>query len=152
MKKVVLAVLVAVLAASCGGGKKAEAESTPVASTPSQEQAFKDEHNAKNSLDYAGTYRGTLPTASGEGMEVTLILTDSTYSKSVSYVGKMGAAIVNQGKYVWAEDGTVVTLEGVDAPNQYFVGENVLFQLDTEGKKIEGELAELYQLKKDLGN
>lgn len=146
MKKAVLAVLVAVLMVNCGGGKTESKDNATV------EQAVKNEHNAKNSLDYAGTYRGTLPTASGEGMEVTLILTDSTYSKSVSYVGKMTAAMVEQGKFAWDENGTVVTLNGVDAPNQYFVGENVLFQLDTEGNKIEGELADQYQLKKDLEN
>lgn len=152
MKKVVLAITLGVLMVNCGGEKKAAStDNLPVQSTETLDQAFKDEHNAKNSLDYEGTYRGTLPTASGEGMEVTLILTADAFSKSVSYVGKKDAAVVEQGKYTWDESGTIITLDGVDAPNQYFVSENVLFQLDTEGKTIEGDLAANYQLKKDMG-
>ena len=35
-----------------------------------------------------------------------------------------------------------------NAPNQYFVAENKLIQLDMAGKKIEGKLAEKYVLAK----
>lgn len=151
MKKVVLAIALAVLMVNCGGGKKAETtENVPVQSTETVDQAFKDEHNAKNSLDYQGTYKGTLPTASGEGMEVTIVLGEDTYSMSVLYVGKETKATTQEGKYIWNEAGTTVTLEGVEAPNQYFVGENVLFHLDADSNKIEGELAAQYQLKKDM--
>lgn len=152
MKKFTLAIFVAAVMMSCGG-KKAETstgDNLPVQSKEALGQTVKDEHNAKNSLDYKGTYRGTLPTASGEGMEVTVIINDSTYYKSVSYIGKMSAAVVEEGKYTWNNEGTTITLTGSEAPNQYFVGENVLFHLDMDGKRIEGDLADMYQLHKDL--
>lgn len=105
-------------------------------------------HNAQTSLDYVGTYKGTLPTASGSGMEVTVTLTDSTFQKTISYVGKSDKPIETKGKYTWDETGFVITLEGEDAPNKYFVGENTLYHLDMDGKKIEGELAPQYILNK----
>lgn len=35
-----------------------------------------------------GSYTGKLPTASGEGMNVTIELGDSTFVKKTQYVGK----------------------------------------------------------------
>ncbi len=110
-----------------------------------------DEHNAKNSLDYQGTYKGTLPTASGEGMLVTIVLKDSTYTRNTEYIGKKDNNVIEKGKYTWNAEGNTITLDGVDAkvsPSKYFVGENTLTQLDLDGNKIEGNTAELYILKK----
>ncbi|MDF5415545.1 copper resistance protein NlpE N-terminal domain-containing protein, partial [Vibrio parahaemolyticus] len=42
----------------------------------------------------------------------------------------------------------IVTLTNEDAPNQYFVGENVLMKLDMNGEKVTGDLAQLYNLTK----
>ena len=54
-----------------------------------------------------------------------------------------------KGKYTWNAAGNTIILDGVkDAPNQYFVGENTLTQLDMEGNKITGDMADLYILKK----
>ncbi|MEN9919779.1 MAG: hypothetical protein RL662_2215 [Bacteroidota bacterium] len=107
-----------------------------------------DVHNAKNSLDYKGTYKGTLPTASGSGMEVTVVLADSTYTKEVKYVDKKDKAISTKGSYTWNEQGTTITLVGEDKPNQYFVEENALRHLDMEGNKITGDMEAMYILKK----
>lgn len=148
MKKVVFAIAAAAVMMSCGGNKTENKVETPAA--PAVEQSVKDEHNAKNSLDYQGTYKGTLPTASGEGMEVTVVLTADAFKKTTSYVGKKAAPEVVEGKYAWDEAGTIITLEGVDAPNKYFVAENVLFHLDADGKKIEGALADQYKLAKEV--
>lgn len=149
MKKVVLAIAVAAIMMSCGG-KKAENADNKVADNQTVEQKVADEHNAKNSLDYKGSYKGTLPTASGEGMEVAIVLNDDTFTKTTSYVGKKDAPVVAEGKYSWDAAGTIITLEGVDAPNKYFVAENNLIQLDLEGNKIEGELADQYKLAKEV--
>ncbi len=39
-------------------------------------------------------------------------------------------------------------LEGMDDTNNYLVGENTLTQHDIAGKKMEGDMANLYVLKK----
>lgn len=107
-----------------------------------------DHHNAMNSLDYKGIYKGVLPTASGSGMDVVIELSDSTYTKKVVYVGKSNSAINSKGTYSWNKEGNTITLEGEDKPNQYFVGENTLTQLDVDGNKIKGEIEEEYILRK----
>lgn len=150
MKKFTLAIIVAAaMMISCGGKKADNASGEVVVQTEEVVgQAFIDENNAQLALDYPGTYQGVLPTADGEGMDVTIVLGDSTYTKTVSYVGKTAAPIVEEGIYVWGTDGNTISLQGVTAPNQYFVSENVLIQLDTEGKRIEGNLADQYKLGK----
>ncbi|PXV63349.1 putative lipoprotein NlpE involved in copper resistance [Dysgonomonas alginatilytica] len=107
-----------------------------------------DEHNAMNSLDYKGVYKGVLPTASGSGMDVMIELADSTYNKKILYVGKGDKAFYTKGSYSWNKEGNTITLEGEEKPNQYFVGENTLTQLDIDGNKIKGEIEEDYILRK----
>lgn len=107
-----------------------------------------DEHNAMNSLDYKGVYKGILPTASGSGMDVMIELADSTYNKKILYVGKGDKAFYTKGAYSWNKEGNTITLEGEEKPNQYFVGENTLTQLDVDGNKIKGEIEEDYILRK----
>lgn len=143
MKKLFILVAAIGLLYSCGGNTQKSQEQT----TPETAQ-FVDEHNAKNSLDYQGTYTGKVPTASGEGMLVSITLEDSTYVKKTEYVGKK-EIFEDKGKYTWNAEGNTVILNGINgAPNQYFVGENTLTQLDMEGKKIAGELADQYILRK----
>jgi len=53
------------------------------------------------------------------------------------------------GTYSWDGAGNAIILEGIgNAPNLYFVGENMLIQLDMEGNRISGDLAERYNLRK----
>ncbi|MDL2266306.1 copper resistance protein NlpE [Parabacteroides sp. OttesenSCG-928-G07] len=108
-----------------------------------------DMHNAQNALDYDGTYIGTLPTASGIGMKVTLALTrNGTYHKSVQYVENADKTFESEGKFTWNKEGNTITLEGEEKPNSYFVGENQLFHLDENGNRITGDLADEYRLRK----
>lgn len=152
MKKTILAAI-AMLAilASCGGNKKqaeAEQDNLPIQSSEVLEQPIIDGHNAQNSLDYQGTYKGTLPTADGPGREVVVVLGDSTYTRTSVFL-KGGEKQTEEGKYEWASDGSTITLLGAEVSNQYFVGEDQLFALDIDGKRIEGDLAEHYILKKE---
>lgn len=137
---------------SCGGNSQKDKEVEEKASVSEFSDIAKnvsDEHNAKKSLDYQGTYTGKLPSASGEGMVITITLTDSTYLKKTEYVNKKGSTFEEKGKYRWDDKGNTIILDGIkDAPNQYFVGENTLTQLDLDGNKITGETADLYILKK----
>lgn len=147
MKKLLFMIAAVGLLYSCGGNKPKE-EKASVDEFSEIAKNVTDAHNAKNSLDYKGTYTGKLPTASGEGMVVSITLSDSSFVKVTEYVGKKNK-FEEKGKYTWNKEGNTVTLEGVkDAPSKYFVGENTLTQLDMDGNKITGDMADMYILKK----
>tara|TARA_Y100001956_G_scaffold15947_1_gene15359 strand:- start:781 stop:1278 length:498 start_codon:yes stop_codon:yes gene_type:complete len=113
------------------------------------ELATIDEHTANNALDWNGTYFGTLPCADCEGIETQVTLNhDGSYSVNQTYLGKEDGVFQSHGQLSWNDKGTIITLENESGANQYFVGENVLFKLDMNGKRVEGDLAEHYQLQK----
>jgi uncharacterized lipoprotein NlpE involved in copper resistance len=97
-----------------------------------------DEHNAKNSLDYIGMYKGIVPCADCEGIETTLWINENNYVLLTNYLGKKNKAETeSRGAYVCNNEGNTIILEGIEnAPNRYFVGENYLKQLDMDGNKI----------------
>ena len=127
---------------SCKKEIETETEGTSVDSTIVQV----DEHNAKNSLDYIGTYKGFLPCADCESIETTIALNEDSYIKETVYKGKSNEVFKETGKYTWNEAGNTITLSGSEAPNQYFVGEGMLFHLDADGNRVEGDLADSYRL------
>ncbi|WP_100628851.1 copper resistance protein NlpE [Algoriphagus formosus] len=106
--------------------------------------------NSMNALDWEGTYVGTLPCADCEGIETELTINyDGTYSYKTTYLGKESEAEEVTGTFQWDENGSVITLAGLDgAPGKYKVGENRIWHLDMEGKQIEGDLADKYILTK----
>lgn len=107
-------------------------------------------HNSRNSVDWAGTYMGTIPCADCEGISVQITLnSDETYQLSYSYLGKADdTPETASGKFTWDEAGGAITLDVKDCPPYYKVGENKLIQLDMSGNPIDGELAEMYVLTK----
>ena len=106
------------------------------------------EHSARNSLDWVGTYEGTLPCADCEGINTTVVLAaDFSYQLTRVYVGKDAMALNSSGQFSWNEAGSTVLLEA-EQPVQFFVGENQLSMLDPLGKRITGELAARYRLTK----
>ncbi len=108
-------------------------------------------HNAQNALDWNGMYKGVVPCADCEGIETVLVLNaDNTYLLKTAYLGKGDAAPVERtGSLTWNSAGNTVILAGIEnAPNQYFVGENALTQLDLAGNKVTGQLADKYILVK----
>jgi len=108
--------------------------------------------NSLNSLDWPGVYRGVLPCADCEGIETEIkINADLTYVIFSKYLGKNEEAFKETGSFKWDEAGAKITLENAEpnsALNQYLVGENMIFKLDADGNRIEGDLKEMYQLKK----
>ena len=107
--------------------------------------------NSQTSLDWPGVYRGVLPCADCKGIETEITLnTDLTYVISSIYLGKNNEALKENGNFKWDETGAKITLENATSKvtNQYLVGENMLFKLDANGNRIEGDLKEKYQLKK----
>lgn len=149
MKKLFIVAIAATFAlVSCGNKEKqAQNDATTEGTTTVVEQNA-DSHNAKNSLDYKGTYTGRIPSASGEGILVAITLSDSTYVKKMEYVNKKNSTSEEKGTYTWNSAGNTITLQGSEKPNQYFVGENTLSQLDMDGNTITGDLADMYILKK----
>lgn len=147
MRKILLisAVLVLVMAGCRGKGnsKSENAASTTVS------EVVADAHTSQNALDYEGVYKGILPCADCEGIATTITIDrESNYSIEWMYLGKGGNVYSNSGKYKWSRDGRIIELQGVDVPNKYQVGENVLFYLDRKGKRITGDNAEMYMLRK----
>lgn len=104
---------------------------------------------AKNSLDVVGKYKGVLPCADCEGIETVIELkADSTYNREMKYLGKTDNSYTASGKWTWVSE-FVINLGSIkEGPNRYFVAEGKLLQLDTNGKKISGPLADKYELKK----
>lgn len=111
-----------------------------------------DMHNSANSLDIEGVYKGILPCADCRGIETEIAVNrDKTYVKRIKYLGKDDNIYGIKGTYTWNRAGNTITLSGIkDAPNQYFVGENTLTQLDMSGNRITGDLAARYVLKKQI--
>jgi len=106
-------------------------------------------HNSRNSLDWTGTYSGLIPSASGSGIEVRLTLnTNSTYVLNYHYVGRADPDFSSTGSFTWNNAGSIITLDSITGPQQYQVGENMLRQLDMQGKVITGNLADMYILRK----
>jgi len=110
-----------------------------------------DIHNSRISVDWAGVYTGTIPSASGSGINVRLKLNQNdTFELNYEYLDKPENLFTWSGSFKWDNNGEVITLDNVDAPHYYKVAENKLIQLDMKGKPITGKLADNYVLTKEL--
>ena len=87
---------IALLVAIGAGGCAPSANSPAVADVA---------HNSRNSLDWAGTYRGVLPCADCPGIETTVTLrADGTYSATSRYLER-DVARTGEGRFSWSNDG-----------------------------------------------
>ncbi len=113
-----------------------------------------DKHTSQNSLDYLGVYKGVLPCADCEGIQTTITLNENlTYSIKTQYLGKGAKVFEQNGMYKWNDKVNILVLgDSENVPRYYFVGENMLTQLDMSGKKITGDLADNYQLNKEISS
>jgi len=149
MKKILLVIAAAAFMASCGGNSQKTQDNTSINQLSDSTAKVADEHNAKNSLDYKGTYKGEIPAADAPGIIISITLTDSTYVKTMKYIGKGDKTFEDKGKYSWNGEGNTINLHGLkDESDKYFVGENTLTMLDMDGNKITGDLADKYILRK----
>ncbi|TCM69939.1 putative lipoprotein NlpE involved in copper resistance [Acinetobacter calcoaceticus] len=123
---------------------------TPTSAVTSVSEVATPSDNAQTSLDWNGQYTGTLPCADCEGIKTELTLhADQSYEMSETYLGKGdGKAFMSKGKFSFDKAGTIITLDPAGDQRKYFVAENALNALNTEGKKITGPGAELYVLAK----
>ena len=107
-------------------------------------------HNSQNSVDWMGTYEAVLPCADCPGIKTVLILReDETFEMGSEYLER-DTKFEDEGTFEWQNNGSVVHLKGKDTNVKLQVGENVLFQLDQQGNRITGDLAEHYIYKKQL--
>lgn len=142
-----LSVIAFLLAACAGNSSNTETNGTDTVATAPPATA----DNNKTSLDWAGTYKGTVPCADCEGIETTISIdTDSNYTLTLNYLGKKDAVMVEKkGTFTWNDAGSTIILSGIsDGATHYLVGENKLIQLDLSGNRITGELAARYELAK----
>jgi len=95
-----------------------------------------------------GIYQGTLPCADCDGIETTLELdNDNTYTLTTIYRGRESASFSREGYYRYNRDQSSLILSDLsNAPNQYLVMSDKLYQLDLAGNQIKGDLAEKYAL------
>jgi len=120
----------------------------------SQAEVIIDEHSSMTALDWDGLYTGILPRSEGEGIYTAIRLNkDLTYTKSQRYHGdqKLPPRVTQTNKFSWDKTGQIIALGGYDETRyatKYFVGENVLIQLDLKGDRISGDLASSYELQK----
>lgn len=106
-------------------------------------------HNSRNALDYEGVYAGTLPCADCPGIYTEITLSGDRYTMKTVYQDEAEGenTFEESGTYSWDASGSRITLN-TDPFQQYQVGENLLFVLDSEGERVTGELANLYILRK----
>ncbi|WP_201068315.1 copper resistance protein NlpE N-terminal domain-containing protein, partial [Thiorhodovibrio winogradskyi] len=106
--------------------------------------------SSRTSVDWNGRYVGRLPCADCEAIETELTLSpDETFVLKTRYLGRSEDWQRETGRFVWDESGQIVRLnQRAPDAKAFFVGENRLWQLDQSGQRIQGDLAELYQLHK----
>ncbi|WP_338589222.1 copper resistance protein NlpE [Shewanella khirikhana] len=121
--------------------------------TPNSAEALSVGDSSRTSLDWNGSYEGVVPCASCEGINTRLVLNaDGTYLLETQYLGEQEAGaepevFEERGSFRWNASGGAIQLE---SGAWYQVGENQLFMLDRDGKRITGALADHYRLGKQL--
>ena len=145
MKKNVLILAAALALVACGGNapkKEAAAETqTTTAAAP-------DMHTAETSLDYLGTYEGTLPAADCPGIQTTLTLApDGSYALHLKYIDR-DSEFDEKGAFTVKENLLTLTPSEGGQPQYYKVEENRLRRLDAEKQPVTGALADNYVLQK----
>jgi uncharacterized lipoprotein NlpE involved in copper resistance len=111
-------------------------------------QKIIDMHNSRISLDWQGTYQGTVPSADCPGIKTTITLKKGSYLISKNYSGE-AKTFIQKGSLKWDKNGNIIVLSNINnGPDKYRVQENRLLQLDIGGKEISGALSKNYILKK----
>ena len=149
MRKVILLVMAVAAVTACKNRNKASQETAE--NVTGTEIVTSDAHTSRNSLDYAGTYKGTLPCADCSGIETTIkIDADGNFERTMTYLGKGdGNEFKDSGTYEWNSEGSIIELKDQQGGSfKYLVGENRLVALDQSGNVITGELADYYVLTK----
>lgn len=158
-KMLILGMGAALFLASCAKDKKVGEPADPVSDSTAIAQptaADSTSHvvtsaegdTSENALDWNGTYEATVPCADCPGIKTSLTLNnDKTFSITEEYIDR-NSKNQDKGSFTWDTTGSIITLKGKTANYKYKVGENILIQLDMEGKEIDGPNKDLYVFKK----
>ena len=146
MKKIVILLLSVAAVAGCKNRNKA----TETIEVVSEVIAPADTLNVQDSLNYEGTYKGTLPCADCSGIETTITIDkNGNFTRTMKYMGKGdNNEFKDSGTFQWDSTGTIIQFQNVEDPGMYLVGKDRLTALDMDGNIITGELAEYYVLPK----
>jgi len=155
MKRAILVFgIAAITLVGCKNVENKEISSEEIIETnESVDTTVVDTHNSENSLDWSGVYQGTIPCADCEGIKTILELKkDKTFLLSQTYLGKPEGEneFTQKGNFVWNQGGTMIRLRTESGGFQFKVGENQIWMLDLKGNIIEGDLADMYILKKSI--
>ncbi|MGG5505951.1 MULTISPECIES: copper resistance protein NlpE [unclassified Myroides] len=106
--------------------------------------------NSRTALDWAGTYKGTIPCADCPGIDETIeIKQDGTFKIVDHYQEKKDGHFESEGTFEWDATGNKITLTSKDGSKKMVaVHEGSILLLDEDGNEITGNMAELYRLKK----
>ena len=94
----------------------------------------------QNALDWYGVYNGMTACADCDGIATTITLArDNTLTRNQVYTGTERRGHFDKGSFTWtAQDLTLPLKAGTAEYRVYKVGENALFLLDKNGKRITG--------------
>lgn len=111
-----------------------------------------DIHTSRISLDWNGEYAGIIPSDYGPDVNVSITLNlDETFTLRYSRVDSPEMIIAHTGKFKWDKYEEIITLKIKNWPPYYKLSSYTLLMLDSNGRYIEGDLADRYVLKK-IGN
>lgn len=160
MKKILLLVFTVAFLSSCNDTKKSNSTdidslsvedsiNSEMNETEMSETETVDHHNSKISLDWDGTYTGTLPCDDCEGIETELTIGSDVYVLKTLQKGVDDAYLEQTGNFTWTNDGSTIVLGDIDEGfNQYKVEENRVVLLDESGNKYTGDQVNEYRLNK----
>lgn len=104
------------------------------------------------SQDFHGVFYGFLPCDDCNGIKVTLSLKQNNNYLLVTQKAKESSReFYEKGKYSWNDKNQIVVLtpRKESAPRQYLIeNEGTLVQLDSEGARITGDMADRYILRR----
>lgn len=140
-KEIFLLLVLSMALLSCNTGKQS-GKSDNANSDGEYEMSpeFIAEHSSRNAVDWAGIYKGMIPCADCEGIDVEIqINEDNTYKLVMNYLGKGENKFIDKGAYEWNETGSKIRFihDDEDVGNWYLVGENKLIMLDADGNRID---------------
>jgi copper homeostasis protein (lipoprotein) len=101
---------------------------------------------------WSGVYQGFTPCEDCKGVKTTLALNkNNSYILISQYVGKSEKEIVEKGKFAEGNESNTIVLTPRNSSQvrYYAIGENTLTQLDENGNRVTGKLAERYVLRKN---
>ncbi|MBX0334517.1 copper resistance protein NlpE N-terminal domain-containing protein [Pontibacter sp. HSC-14F20] len=102
--------------------------------------------NAEVARTAIGMWSGTIPCADCPGIDYTLELhADSTYRERMVYQGRSATPFVQSGHWGVGDGRVQLKKQGV-GNNQLVIEGETLIMLDSEGNKIESQLADAYRL------